>query len=209
MVFKYVMVQLDDIASLIEDDLDEKEAVREIALKSSRNIVRLCGRAIRAIHLDGEVEGPLHEARDELHRLISVSNGFPDIKHSGAVESAMQEYVEASLLYSIHKGTEIPTPESLCVTPEAYILGVGDLIGEVRRITIDSIRKGEVRKASDHLDLMEHLFEFLMRFHYPSGLVAIKRKQDVGRGILEKTRGDVAVAVRSHALEMLLDKKGG
>lgn len=195
------MEQLEKIADTIEQNLDEKDAVREVALKSSRTVVRLCGNAVRTMHKGLDASPTIDEAMEELQKLTSITRDFPDIKHSGFVESAMQEYAEAKLFQSILAGQEIPTPESLGVTPEAYLLGMGDIIGEIRRQTLDHIRKGEVEKASGYLEVMESLYEFLMRFHYPNSLVAIKRKQDIARGVLEKTRGEVAVAVRTHSLE--------
>ncbi len=195
------MEQLEKIADTIEQNLDEKDAVREVALKSSRTVVRLCGNAVRTIHKGLDASPTIDEAMEELQKLTSITRDFPDIKHSGFVESAMQEYAEAKLFQSILAEQELPTPESLGVTPEAYLLGMGDIIGEIRRQTLDHIRRGEVEKASGYLEIMELLYEFLMRFHYPSSLVAIKRKQDIARGVLEKTRGEVAVAVRTHSLE--------
>jgi translin len=195
------MEQLENIAGAIEQILDEKDAVREVALKSSRTVVRLCGNAVRTMHKGKDASPTINEAMEELQKLTSITRDFPDIKHSGFVESAMQEYTEAKLFQSILAGQEMPTPENLGVTPEAYLLGMGDIIGELRRQALDHIRKGAVEKASGYLETMESLYEFLMRFHYPSSLVAIKRKQDIARGVLEKTRGEIAVAVRTHSLE--------
>ena len=196
-----MMEQLDAIATDIEQALDEKDAVREVALKSSRSIVRLCGRGIRALHGEKDASSFINEATEELHRLLGITNDFIDIQHSGFVESAMQEYVEARVLQAILAGQEVPSPEPLGVTPESYLLGVGDVIGEVRRQTVDHIRKGNIDEATRFMGIMDGLYEFLMRFNYPNSLVAIKRKQDVARGVLEKTRGEVAVAVRTQSLE--------
>lgn len=195
------MERLEDIASQIEEELDEKEEVREIAMKASRSIVRLCGGAVRALHREKDVERSIAEATEEINKLLAITRDFPDIKHAGFVETAMQEYVEARIFQNLLEEKEIPSPAELGVTPESYLLGFGDLIGELRRQALDNVRRGEVEKASGQLETMEHLYEFLMRFHYPSSLVAIKRKQDVARGVLEKTRGEVAVAIRTHSLE--------
>jgi translin len=46
-----------------------------------------------------------------------------------------------------------------------------------------------------------------MNFNYPDSMVAVRRKQDIARGILEKTRGDVTNAIRSFALEKKLAEK--
>lgn len=193
---------LEDIAKKIEQDMDEKDAVREVALKSSRSVIRLCSSAIKEIHKNGEnVDSAINDAAEELNRLVSVTNDFPDLAHSGFVESAMQEFSEVKILHAIKNGTVLPYPEEINVTNEGYLLGTGDAIGELRRLAVDSLRSGQVDLASQYLDRMEDLFDFLMRFHYPSALVDIKRKQDTARGVIEKTRGEIAVAVRTYALE--------
>ena len=200
---------LDDIAEAIEAEMDEKDEIREIALKSSRSVIRLCSSAIRMIHKEKEdVNEILAEAQEELHRLKGITKDFPALFHSGFVESAMQEYAEAIILHAITSGQDIPGPEKLGVTSEGYLLGMGDVIGELRRQAVDSLRHGRIEKASGYLDIMEELYEFIMRFHYPSSMVAIKRKQDIARGVIEKTRGEVAVAIRTHALEKKISGGG-
>ena len=203
-----VMDNLDFIATDIESMLDEKDAVREIALKSSRNIVRLCGKAVRVMHNQQDPSQFVDEAMEELHRLVGVTRDFPDILHSGIVESAMQEYVEVKVLISYSSGQPIPGFKELGVTPESYVLGIGDVIGEIRRFALDNIRRGNIDMAAEYLEHMEMLYDFLIQFKYPSGLVAVRRKQDIARGVLEKTRGDVTMALRSHSLEKMLDKQG-
>ncbi len=196
------MKNLDEIAEKIEADMDEKDEVREVALKSSRSVIRLCSSAIRMIHKDADKATEyIDEAKEELHRLRGITNDFPALFHSGFVETAMQEFVEAKVLNAIIHNEDIPDPDSLGVTSEGYLLGMGDVIGELRRRAVDNLRHGNMEISSDCLDMMEELYEFLMRFHYPSSMVAIKRKQDIARGVIEKTRGEVAVSMRAHSLE--------
>jgi translin len=54
--------------------------------------------------------------------------------------------------------------------------------------------------------MMEDMFLVIMRFDYPDALIPIRRKQDVARSLVEKTRGDVAVAVNSARLQNKLDE---
>jgi len=201
------MQGLDDIATEIESQLNEKEEVREIALKSSRTIVRMCGMGVRSMHLGEDPVPHMNEAMEELHKLVGITRDFPDLMHSGIVESAMQEFVEVKTLHAYTLGEPLPSYKELGVTPEAYILGTGDMIGEIRRLALDNIRKGKVDGAAEHLEHMEKLYDFLMNFNYPDSMVAVRRKQDIARGILEKTRGDVTNAIRSHSLEKALAKK--
>jgi len=53
---------------------------------------------------------------------------------------------------------------------------------------------------------MEEIYDQLMRFDHPSAIVPIRRKQDVARTLIEKTRGEIAVATRGKILEESISK---
>ena len=194
------MKNLDEIASKIQAGLDEKDTVREIAIKSSRAIIRLSGSAVHALHRGEEADATLAEAYDEVQRLKSLLQEHPDIGNSGLVEDAMQEMAEAAIIVAISKGEDLPEPDDINVTDTAYLLGLGDCLGELRRFALTALRNGKVDSATVYLEMMEEMFTVLMRFDYPDAIVAVRRKQDVARSLLEKTRGEVAVAVSSKAL---------
>jgi translin len=194
------MKNLDEIASKIQAGLDEKDTVREIAIKSSRAIIRLSGSAVHALHRGEDADATLAEAYDEVQRLKSLLQEHPDIGNSGLVEDAMQEMAEAAIIVAISKGEDLPEPNDINVTDTAYLLGLGDSLGELRRFALTALRNGKVDSATVYLEMMEEMFTVLMRFDYPDAIVAVRRKQDVARSLLEKTRGEVAVAVSSKAL---------
>jgi translin len=200
--------ELEEILSAIEAEMEEKDTVRELALKSSRAIARLSVSALGGLHRGKDVRGLLEEARDEAFKLRSLLKDHPDVFHSGFVENAHQDITEAAVAFSLIKGAPLPKPRDLAVTSRAYILGLGDVIGELRRYALERLREGEPEGAKDALEAMETIYEGLMRFDYPTAVVAIKRKQDIARSLLEKTRGDVAVALRSFELEKKLDDLG-
>lgn len=203
------MKNLDEVISEIEVRLDEKDEVRELAIKSSRTIARLAGAAIQGMHRGQEVQGPLQEVHEEVLKLRSLLDGHPDLLHAGFVENAMQEACEASLFHAILVGAELPTPKECGVTDTAYLLGLGDVVGELRRCSLTSLHHGDVGDASDFLEKMERILDVLMRFDYPTAMVALRRKQDVARSLIEKTRGELAVAARSHELSKKLDAMRG
>ncbi len=203
------MKNLDEVISEIEGRLDEKDEVRELAIKSSRTIARLAGAAIQGMHRGDEVQGPLQETHEEVLKLRSLLDGHPDLLHAGFVENAMQEACEASLFHSILQEADLPTPKECGVTDTAYLLGLGDVVGELRRCALTALHHGEVADASHFLERMERILDVLMRFDYPTALVALKRKQDIARSLIEKTRGEVAVAARSHELSKKLDAMRG
>jgi len=200
------MRNLGEIAEDIETELDEKDTLREIALKSCRAIVRLSGAAISAMHKGDEPSSLIAEARDEVSKLKALVREHDDISSAGFVEAAYQEAAEACILLALLGNTDLPAPEDIDVTPSAYLLGMGDVVGELRRVVLDCLRHDNIEEAVKRLEQMEQIFEVLMRFDYPSALVGVRRKQDVARTIIEKTRGDVTVAVRSKRLEEKLGK---
>lgn len=200
------MDNLDKIARDIESELDEKDEIREVALKSSRAIARLSGSALRQM-LKGEDESDnLEAAREEAHRLSGVLEGHPDLYYSGFVENAFQELTEVNILRSILRNEPLKTPKDIGVHSVSYLLGLGDVVGELRRIALDALIEGDVQKAHDCLKKMETIYDTIIRFDYPSALVAIRRKQDIARSLIEKTRGEIAVASRGRALETKIDE---
>ncbi len=200
------MRNLDEIAVGLQEELDEKDTVREIAIKSARVIIRLSGSAVHSIHGGEDATQTLAIALDEAARLKSLLEIHPDIWTSGLVSDALQEMTEAALVHSISMGEDLPTPQDLGVPPAPYLLGLADTIGEVRRFALISLREGELRDAIAYLDIMEEMFLVLMRFDYPQALVAIRRKQDIARSLVEKTRGEVTLAVSSRRLQDKIDE---
>ena len=194
------MKNLDEIAGRIQARLDEKDTVREIAIKSSRAIIRLSGSVVHSVHKKERVDEAMAEAMDEAQRLRSLLEDHPDIWNSGLVEDAMQELAEAAIIIAIARSEDLPTPEELGVPMTSYLLGLADAIGELRRFCLEALREGQMEAAIRNLEMMEEMFQVLMRFDYPDALVSIRRKQDIARSLLEKTRGEVAVAVNSKRL---------
>ena len=199
------MRNLDAAVITIEAELDEKDQIREIALKSSRAVIRLSGAALKGLHRREDVEDKLAELKDEASRLSSILAEHPDLVRTGYVESAFQEYAEVGIILSLMRKDDVPLPEELGVGSVPYLLALGDSVGELRRLALEELRKGDVGRSNHYLDQMEELYHALIRFDYPDAIVAIKHKQDVARSLLEKTRGDVAVATHARRLQDKLD----
>jgi translin len=199
------MKNLDTVVAKIEAELDEKDQIREIALKSSRAVVRLSGSVLKGLHRGEYVKDQLVELKDEASRLSSLLVEHPDLSRTGYVESAFQEYAEVGIVISLLQTDDVPMPEELGVSSVPYMMALGDVVGELRRFALEELRRGNVDRASHFLDRMEDLYHALIRFDYPDAIAAVKHKQDVARSLLEKTRGDVAVAANARRLHDKLD----
>ncbi|MEM3012075.1 MAG: hypothetical protein QW084_01770, partial [Candidatus Hadarchaeales archaeon] len=70
-----------------------------------------------------------------------------------------------------------------------------DASGELRRAVLDCLRRGEFRPAEELFSLMEKIYELLVEFDYPDAVLpGMKRKQDVVRGLIERTRGELTLS---------------
>ena len=207
MARRYTTMDLKRIGDIIEEELDEKDSVREIAIKSSRVIVRLASQSIMKIHRredDRELFGKLKEEVWHLKSLLA--NQYPDLLYAGFVQNALQEYCEAVIFRNIMSGKKIPTHKELGVNPEAYLMGMADVVGELRREALESLRAEDFEGANKILSMMEDIYETLMRFNYPSGLVPLKPKQDMVRGLTERTRSDITMALMTEKIARKMEK---
>ena len=212
------MKNLNGIIEKIDKHINQKDKIREQALRSSRDIIIGCRKAIQSLHreLIKDAEGYIKNASNNLENLYDLTEEFPDLFHAGFVENAAQEYVEATCLYNIIRGKDLPDPDKLQTTYSSYLMGLCDVVGELRRGALDFILKGKASKANEYLYHMDEIYDAIMSLDYPSGLIPIKRKQDMVRGLIEKTRGELAVASceqriddRTHEFRGLLDKVDG
>jgi len=205
------MKNLDNIVDKIEKSIDDKELIREKALRSSRDIIINCRKAIQCIHqnLNKEAKGNIKQASAKLAELYDITKEYPEILYAGFVENAAQELVEAHCFYNIMHGKDLPDPDEMQTTYSSYLMGLCDLVGELRRTILDSIRSGEQKNADEYLTMMEEIYDVIIRFDYPSGLVPIKKKQDMVRGLIEKTRGELAVASCEKRIEYRTDEFKG
>ena len=200
------MDNLDTIAGQIEKEMDEKDAVRELAIKSSRAVIRMAGNAIRGMHRKENVDTLLGEMRDELSRMLSILKGHPDLAHTGFVENAFIEFSEANIVLSVVRKRTLPTPKELGVTNSGYLQGMGDAVGEFRRFALNSLRDGRIKDAFDYLKDMDDIHNMLMRFDYPDALLSIRRQQDLSRSLVEKTSGEITLTARTKELETKLNE---
>jgi translin len=183
---------------------------RERALPASRRAIRSCANAIRAIHR-GELDLAhrlMDEARAAMDEGLSAVADHPDIGFAGYLQDAQKEYAEARLTEVIVKGESVvPSPDALGVEDAPYLGGMAEAIGEARRRVLDLLREGRVDHGDAVLSAMEDLYGVLVTMDYPDAITGnLRRSTDVARSLIEKTRGDLAVARVSQDLHDALDR---
>ena len=130
-----------------------------------------------------------------------------DIYHAGFVHDAHKEYVEACTTLAVIAGRPLPTPEDLVASPSAYLNGLGETVGELRRHVLDTLRKGDIERCEGILAAMDDIYGVMVTVDYPDAMTGgLRRTTDATRGILERTRGDLTVSVRQRELERKLSE---
>jgi len=196
-----------DLAS-VQKQLVHYDEAREAVLSLSRTATRLAGSSILEIHR-GDMEAAsntLRKVEQTLNKIQILANDFSEFKTSSGVVVAFQEYVEAMTLRSFAQSERIPTISELKTDNRSYVLGLLDAVGEFRRMALNSLRRGEVRRAEKLLETMEGIYDDLQTLEHTSIIPTFRVKMDADRRIIESTRGDVVTEVRRYALEQSLDR---
>lgn len=189
---------LNDYFKRIIEVLDEKYILKEKIYSQVRSGIRLAANIIHSVH-----NNDIESARKLLEKLETIKKQIeqscttsPELYYSNFLLTLMQEYVEAKTFYNIMTEKNIPDYESLQVTPVAYLLGICDLIGELRRKITDLIKNEKLDQAIRLESLMIYLYDLLKLIEQPDSVVpGYKRKKDVVRSIIERTHSDVANAI--------------
>ena len=199
------------IADSLRATLDGKTAARERGLASSRSAIRSCGNAIRALHRY-EIDNAtalLDEAQGYVDDARSALGEHPDMLYAGFVHDAEKELTEARITFALITGAAFPSPEEVGVPASAYLKGMAESIGEMRRHILDLMRQGKLDRCEELLGAVDDMYYVLVSMDYPDGITfGLRRLTDVARSIIERTRGDFTTSTIQSSLREALQRHG-
>ena len=203
------MSDLQTIGRAAQEYLATKFTAREKALPKSRAAIRLCANAIRAAHRGefAQSDKLLTEAGGLLRAMALDLREHQDIFYAGFVADAQKEYSEAALTTALMQRQAPPTPDVLGVEWAPYLNGLGEAVGELRRYILDRMRQGRLEGCEELLADMDEIYSQLITLDYPDAITGnLRRTTDAVRGILEKTRGDLTLAVSQERLNAAMNR---
>lgn len=197
------------LLSKIQKELRVKDEVRAEVYSDMRKAIRLSKQSILFAHQER-----IDDAREMLKavdsfftKLHGLTMNHPDLIYSGLVDSAFQEYTEAHTFLTLIKEEKFVSHKKLGIPPVSYVLGLADVVGELRRRALDFLRREEVEKAEVCLELMEQIYVELTAMDDAYLLVpGLRRKCDIARRIIENTRGDITLEIRRDSLERAITR---
>lgn len=203
------IMSLKEILEKIQEELSGREEVREEVHRDMRKATRLSKQAIQVTHQErfDDAKAMLNEAKSLFAKLQETAKDYPYLLYSGSVGAAFEEHAEAHILLTLIQEDRFVSPKEIDVPLTPYVLSLGDVIGELRRRTLDLIRRGNVEAAEKTLERMEHIYSELTALDDAYIIIkGLRRKGDIARHLIEITRGDITIEVRRSALERSISK---
>jgi translin len=198
---------LDLVGRAAMEHLSLKHAARERALPKSRAAIRYCANSIRATHRQ-EFRVAEELASQAYALLVEMSNDlrdYQDVFYAGFVQDAQKEYAEAVTFAALVQHRPLPTASELSIGWAAYLNGLGETVGELRRHILDQLRHGTIENCESLLDHMDDIYALLTTIDFPDAVTSgLRRTTDAARGVLEKTRGDLTTAVGQAQLQQAM-----
>jgi len=195
---------LESIAEQIRLSFSAKDAAREKVLPLCREAIRHCSQAIRAVHRQefDQAKGLLQSARNLLDEAKQTITACSELSNTGFFRDAQKEFAEGSITLALVTGEQPPGPGELGIDPAAYLNGLGEAAGELRRYLLDSMRKGDLSRGGELLSAMDDIYNILVTMDFPDAITGgLRRTTDMVRGVLERTRSDLTLVMRQKELE--------
>jgi translin len=171
----------------INDELKLIENRREQLIKESRDIIILCSQSIISLH-----QGHLQESQLKLDKAKDLYFSLKTLAQADLLRylsMSEQELVECSLLMSIVKNEALPGLDDIGVSSQAYLFGILDCIGEIKRMVYDMVRLNRYDQAEYLFRVMQEIYSEIYPFSIYDNLVnGIRKKLDVCKILIENTR---------------------
>ena len=195
---------LDSIAEHVRQSLSARDEAREKVLPRCREVIHHCSHAIRAVHRQefDQATELLRSARNLLDEVKQTVSTHSELTYTGFIRDAEKEFAEGSITLTLVTGKQLPDPDELGIDPAAYLNGLGEAAGELRRYLLDSMRAGDLSRGEELLSAMDDIYSTLITMDFPDAITGgLRRTTDMVRGILERTRSDLTVVIRQKELE--------
>jgi translin len=203
---------LESLQAGVMERLAAKHRAREAGLEASRRAIRASANAIRAAHRGdvGTARDLIGQAAAALDDAGAAVRDHPEVEHAGFISDARKEYAEASTTLALLNGDRLPGPDELGVGDAAYLNGLAETIGELRRHLLDQLRAGHLERSEQLLGVMDDIYAVLVTIDFPEGVTSgLRRSTDVARSIIERTRGDLTTALVQARLRDALEAHAG
>ncbi|MHB1461863.1 MAG: haloacid dehalogenase [Armatimonadota bacterium] len=202
--------RLQQISTDMRVTMDIRDAYREKALRTSRELIRGASVTIKHLHrLEWEqADVELQNAQAIAAQLIRLKTECPEIYYAGYTQDGLKELWEATLFSCMIRAQEMPSERMLGAEPPAYLNGLAEAASECRRQILDMLRAKNYADAERLMGIMDEVYLFCTGFDYTDALTGgLRRTVDALRAVIERTRGDLTITCIQAELERTIREK--
>lgn len=196
-----MMQMIPDLDS-IEKKVAKMESDRDSVMQVSKELIRMSGKAIAAMHAKGpNIPGSaIKGLKKAKARLGSIEKGYEYYSMQ-----AHQEFSEAMILHHILANRKIPGMKAIGETDIPYLLGLMDVVGELKREAIESIRRRDERSAKLYYRLMSDIYDSTLHMRFANSILPdFRRKQDTARIQIESVMTEILHLGREYPMKSKL-----
>ncbi len=184
---------LEKIFDAVRNKLNSYFEQREDLIKESRYILRLSREAIQMTHKGNYIRAYelIIKAKNLVKKLGNEKIRDPRLRFSGFWLDITKEFAEAFFLYvfvsNIVRGENlsVPDPRELGILEEAWVLGLCEAAGELKREMLILAGKNDFRNAKRLLEVTREIYGLVSSLVLPNAVIpGLKSKIDYLRSIL-------------------------
>ena len=183
------MRELESDIEKVSERLSKKQADFDKVMQLSREIIRDAGQTITMMHND--------EKKKALDKLCSMAGSVMKLQKIDSefrynTLQAYQEYAEAYIFVEIKNKHKTPSMKTVDVGEEAYLLGLMDVEGELKREILEALRSGKVKEAEWYFDTMKKIYDSTRRLRFAEAVLSgFRKKQDTARIQIENAGSEI------------------
>ena len=172
----------------LSGQMKQLELSREALIKETREVISLCSKAIVLLH--GEKNKESEKLLDDASSSIKKLKDYVICDLDRYLWPAEQEYVEAFILKEIvERKPNLSGHCELNVSLNAYVTGLLDCTGEIKRMIYDNLRKNNHGFSLSLFEIMQSIYNLVYPFSFYDNLIpGIRKKLDVSKRMMEDVR---------------------
>ena len=195
---------LKKISREVNSKFNKIHLARELGLSLSREIIGISSRSIRSAQRKDfkNAEKLINEGIKKLNSANKKLKGISlDINTTFFLDGE-KELCEAIFFLSFVSNYKLTSTKIDLFSPSSLLKGMAEAASELRRTSLDNIRENNLKMSENYLDLMNEVVDLLESIDYPEGVTqGLRRTTDQLRSVVERTRGDITIALQRNQLE--------
>jgi len=183
------MSNLENDVKSISDHLTKKQNDFDRVMELVRDTVRHSAQAITMLHNNNIKEAS--KTLESAERMVANLKKF-DLEFGYHSKQAYQEYAEAKIFFEIKRLHEIPSFAKIGVDRESYLMGLMDVMGELKREIIESLGGKKIKEAEEYFKIMKEIYDGTRSIRFAEAVLnGFRRKQDVARIQVESAGSEI------------------